>query len=314
MRNELTSNEHRNGVVFPLRIGMIGLDTSHCSVFAELLHDMNNPYHVPGARITEVYPGGSEAFSLSKNRVNQYTSEMQDKYGVKILDSIETVAEQVDAILLESVDGRQHLEQFELIAPFGKPVFIDKPFATRVSDAKRIIELSQEYNVPIYSSSSIRYAAGISELGKNQNVLGCTAFGPNDILDDFPGLFWYGIHSAEVLFSKMGTGCREVIVHSSEKVDHIVGLWDNGRTGTIYGYRFKGVYDFGCTVYTEQGVLSDIVHAEPPAYALMLKEVVKFFNTRVSPIDLSETLEIVAFLEAANESRRTGKAVIVRGG
>lgn len=292
-----------------LKIGMIGLDTSHCPAFAKLLLDTNNPHHVEGAEIVAAFPGGSEAFANSRNRVAQFTAQMRDEFNVEILDSIEAVAEKSDAIMLESVDGRQHLEQFAQLTPFGKPVFIDKPLTADVSEAKELFRLAEESKTPVFSCSSLRYANGISELGLGEETVGCEAFGPMAILDDFPGLFWYGIHSAEVLFSKMGTGCREVSVNRTDNVDMVTGVWEDGRIGTLYGHRFPGVNTFGATVYTNKSVQQGIAQGAPPWYALLLKEILPFFKTGQSPIDPKETLEIIAFLEAANTSRETGEVV-----
>lgn len=292
-----------------LKLGMIGLDTSHCGAFTDLLNNESNPHHIEGAEIVAAFPGGSDAFGMSKNRIETITAEMKDKYNIPIVNTIEEAVENMDGVFLESVDGRQHLEQFEKIAHFGKPVFIDKPFATTRAEAAKILELSEKHNSPVYSCSSIRYASGVGTLAEGKKVMGCEAFGPMDILDDFPGLFWYGIHSAEVLFSKMGRGCVSVTVEKTETADVVTGIWDDGRAGTLYGYRVKDVYDFGCTVFTTEGILHAVAGGEPPYYALMMPHIVEFFRTGKSPIDLNETLEITAFLEAANESRETGKTV-----
>lgn len=292
-----------------LKIGMVGLDTSHCPAFAKLLSDKENPHYVDGGDVVAAYPGGSQEFANSRNRVDQFTTQMRDEFGVKILGSIEEVADSCDAILLESVDGRQHLEQFTILSQFGKPVFIDKPLTTDTAEAKQLFALAEKTNTPVFSTSSLRYANGIAQLGEGEQVLGCEAFGPMAILDDFPGLFWYGIHSAEVLFAKMGTGCREVSVTRTEQVDIVTGVWEDGRVGTLYGYRFPGMGSFGATVYAGKTVQQGIASGTPPWYALLLKEILPFFKTGKSPIDPKETLEIIAFLEAANTSRETGEAV-----
>ena len=295
-----------------LKVGMIGLDTSHCPAFTKLLNDRDTPHHVPGARVVAAFPGGSKAFSKSWERVDKFTEQMRDELGVEIKDSIEAVVEGVDAVLLESCDGRQHLEQFRAIAPFGVPTFIDKPMATSAADVKAIIELSEKHDAPIFSSSSVRYTRGIAELGEGTEVLGCEAFGPAPILDDFPGLFWYGIHAAEALFAKMGRGCRHVVTHKTDLADVVTGTWEDGRIGTLYGFRFKKGPGFGCTVFVPGGAQHSTGLDKPPAYALLAEQYVKFFQTRQSPVDPAETLEIIAFLEAANESRETGETVAIK--
>jgi len=220
-----------------LKLGMIGLDTSHCPAFAKLLSDKTEKYHVPGGRVVAAYPGGSSKMAVSCKRVEKFTAQMRDEFGVRIVDTIEELAGLVDGVMIESCDGRQHLEQFRKVAPFGKPVWIDKPLATTVKEAKAIAELAEKHNSPVFSCSSLRYARGIAETGEGKRVLGCVAYGPASVLDDFPGLFWYGIHAAEVLFAKMGRGCRQVVVRKTDTADVVTGVWADGRVGALYGYR-----------------------------------------------------------------------------
>ena len=286
-----------------LRIGMVGLDTSHCIAYAKILNDPENPHHVPGAKVVTAFPGGSEVFSLSRERVKGYTEKLAEDFGVRMVESIPELAKDVDAILLESCDGRQHAAQFAQLAEAGKPVFIDKPFACSSEDARTIAELAEGKKVPVMSCSSVRYAAGITELRDKGKVLTCEAFGPATVLDDYPGLFWYGVHSAEVLLSFMGTGCRCVHAGTGPNMDLVVGQWSDGRMGTLRGFRHEALKKFGCTIATDQGVFHAIARSEPPYYAFLLREIMAFFQTGKSPIDLAETVEITAFLEAANASK-----------
>ena len=144
-----------------LKIGMIGLDTSHVVAFTRILNDSNNEHFLTGGNVVIAYPGGSSDMELSYNRIEGFTKELREKYKIEIVGSPEEVAEKSDAILLESVDGRVHLEQFRKIASFGKPTFIDKPFTTTTKDAKEIIRLAEEHGTPIMSSSSLRYSEGL---------------------------------------------------------------------------------------------------------------------------------------------------------
>ena len=290
-----------------IKVGIVGLDTSHCPAFTRLLNDDAHEYHVPGARVVGAYAGGSELFSLSRDRVEGYTRELRDTYGVRIYDSIPALVGDVDAILLESVDGRQHLEQLGQIvgACVGdpKPVFIDKPFATSTADAREMVHLAERTGTPVLSSSSLRYSAGIAGLvEKEVRVLSCEGFGPAAILDDYPGLFWYGIHSAEMLYAHMGVGCVSVRCIAQDAMDVVVGQWEDGRVGVVRGTRFEGG-QFGCIVHTDAGVRCGLAQSSPPGYYGLMQVVVKFFESGAAPIEIQETFEIMSFLEAANWSR-----------
>jgi len=288
-----------------MKIGMIGLDTSHCPAFVKLLNDSTNEFHVAGAKVVKAFPGGSKDFSLSHGRVRQFSEELK-ALGIQICDSIEETAGDVDAFFLESVDGRQHLEQFKILAKFGKPIFIDKPFTCSFEDALAIAKIAGERNIPVMTSSAIRYAKGIyGLLEAGEAAQSCEAFGPMAILPDYRDYFWYGIHSAEVLYAMMGQGCKTVQTFNTEKIDVIVGMWADGRIGTIRGNRV-GANNFGCTVTTDKITKTGLASGEIPYYALMLNKVIPFFQTGKSPISIEESLEIIAFLEAASQSLANG--------
>ncbi|QNK56682.1 Gfo/Idh/MocA family protein [Paenibacillus sp. PAMC21692] len=295
-----------------LRIGMIGLDTSHVSIFTKLLHDATHPYHVTGGRVVAAYPGGSPDFPLSFNRVEGYTGELREQYGVRIADSLEEVAEECDAIMLESADGRVHLEQFRAIAKYGKPVFIDKPLALTTSEAKEIALIADVNGVAIMSSSSLRYAEALSaELGREAaaSISGAEAFGPLHIQATQSHYFWYGIHAAEMLYAILGPGCEEVSVESTVEYELIKGRWRDGRIGTLRG-NLNGNDEFGAHIHRlDETVYVQVGSAPKPFYASLLEQVIPFLQTRKPAVEISETVEIIRFLEAAEESRASGLSV-----
>ncbi|MDU2242563.1 MAG: Gfo/Idh/MocA family oxidoreductase [Paenibacillus sp.] len=295
-----------------LNIGMIGLDTSHVIAFAELLHLEDHPYHVPGGRIVYAYPGGSKDFELSASRVEPFTQTLASQFGVRMLDSIEAVAEARDAILLESVDGRVHLEQFLKIVPYGKPVFIDKPFALSLKAAETIIEAAAKHGTRLLSCSSVRFAEGLTaELGREDEapIIGADCYGPMNLEPTQPGLFWYGIHAADMLYAVMGRGCREVRAVASGLHESVTGIWEDGRIGTIRGNRC-GNSRFGALVHrSTHSIWADVQAYGKPYYASMLEKIIAMFRGGPCPIDPEETLEIIAFIEAANASRDSGQPV-----
>ncbi|MGE4564797.1 MAG: Gfo/Idh/MocA family protein [Victivallaceae bacterium] len=291
-----------------LNIGIVGLDTSHAPAFAKLLNDAANEFHVPGGKVVKAFAGGSKAFSMSMSRVGQFTDEFR-AMGIEVVDSIEALAG-LDAYFLESVDGNQHLEQFKILVEFGKPIFIDKPLACYYHDAKAIVELAKAKNVPIMTASAIRYAKGIDgALPAGAEVAAVDAFGPMVFFEDYRDYFWYGIHSAELLYSFMGRGCQKVQTFSTDKVDAVVGLWADGRIGKLSGNRINA-NNFGCTLTTTQGHIAAMVSTEVPFYAMLLRKVVPFFQTGIPAVPVEESLEIIAFLEAVSRSRAEGGKMI----
>jgi len=231
-----------------------------------------------GVTVVRAFPGGSELFSGSHSRVEGFTNEFRDELGIEISESIEEMAEGMDAFLLESVDGRQHLEQFKILAEYGKPVFIDKPLACSYEEAKAILDLASVKNIPVMTCSALRYALGIADaLEEGEKNQACHAFGPMAILEDYRDYFWYGIHTAEILFTIMGTGCKEVHAVLGEDYDLLVATWDDGRIGTITGKRVEP-YDFGCSLLTNQGEKNAIAKNDIPWYAMLMSHIVEFLK------------------------------------
>jgi hypothetical protein len=291
--------------VKPLRAGIIGLDTSHVVAFTKLLNDANPKPEVAGVRVVAAYPGGSQDIPSSRDRLDGYTKELREKFGVTIVGSIDELLAQVDVVLLESVDGRPHLEQARPVFKARKPVFIDKPVAGTLADAIAIFDLARETNTPCFSSSSLRFSSGIAAMRhhpKVGDVLGCDAYGPCHLEEHHPDLFWYGVHGVETLFTIMGTGCQTVSRTQTEGTDLVVGVWDGGRVGTFRGIR-AGHADYGATVFGSKSVAPAGGYG---GYEPLVVEIVKFFKTGQPPVSALETIEIFAFMEAADESKRQG--------
>ncbi len=211
----------------------------------------------------------------------------------------------MDVVLLESVDGRPHLEQARPVFKARKPVFIDKPVAGSLADAIAIFKLAEETGTPCFSSSSLRFSPGIAakrndpKLGE---VLGCDTFGPCSLEEHHPDLFWYGVHGVESLYTVMGTGCQSVSRTQTDSTEVVVGVWEDGRVGTFRGLR-KGPYKYGGTVFGTKGQAS---LGDYGGYEPLVVEIVKFFKTGKPPVAAEETIEIFAFMEAADESKRQG--------
>jgi len=293
----------------PLKVGIIGLDTSHVTAFTGVLNDPKVKPELAGARVVAAYPGGSDDVEASRTRVKGFTDTLKDKYGVEIVDSIDALLPKVDVILLESVDGRPHLEQVKPVLKAGKPVFIDKPVAGSLADAIQIFDLAKKHKVPVFSSSSLRFAAEVAAMKKNDKVgdlLGCLTYGPCSLEPHHPDLFWYGVHGVEVLYALMGTGCESVSRVQTKDTDVVTGTWKDGRVATFRGIR-AGKSDYGMVVFGSKGIEPQKINA---GYEPLLVEIVKFFRGGPPPVSAEETLELFAFMEAADESKRQGGKVV----
>lgn len=285
------------------KVGIIGLDTSHSIEFTKMLNAADASPDFGGFKIVAAYPQGSKDIKSSVDRIPGYTADIK-QYGVEIVSSIEDLLKKVDVVLLETNDGRLHLEQALPVIKAGKPLFVDKPMAASLKDAMAIFEAAKKYRVPVFSSSSLRYMESAQEIvrGKIGKVMGADVYSPAKLEPTHPDLFWYGIHGVELLYTVMGTGCKTVTRVHTEGTDVVAGIWDDGRIGTVRGTR-AGAYDYGGTVYGEK----ENARIGPyDGYRSLLVKITDFFRTGVPPVNPEETLELLAFMEAADASKLKG--------
>lgn len=287
-----------------IRAGMVGLDTSHCVAFTKLLNDPWATGDIGAVDVVAAYPGGSDDIPASRDRMAGFTKEMRES-GVEIVDSIDALLAKCDVVLLESVDGRPHLAQARPVIAAGKLLFIDKPLAGSLADAIAIFRLAEKHKVPVFSSSSLRFGAGLAELkgdAKVGEVLGCAVHSPCELESHHPDLFWYGVHGVEMLYTIMGEGCETVVRTHTDATDVVTGTWRGGRVATYRGIR-GGKADYGGAVYGTRGIAAI---GKYEGYAPLVAEIAKFFRTHEPPVAASETIELFAFMEAADESKRQG--------
>lgn len=296
----------------PLKVGIVGTDTSHVIAFTKLLNDEKGKDHVPGCKVVAAFKGGSPDIEASYGRVDKFAADLAEKWGVEIVDSIPALCAKVDVVLLESVDGRPHLEQVKPVFAAKKRVFIDKPLAGSLKDAREIARLSKESGTPFFTASSVRFYETIAKARDAAvigQVKGADSFGPSPIEKTHPDLFWYGIHGVEALYSVMGPGCETVTRTNTAGTDVVVGRWKDGRIGSFRGIR-SGKSGYGVTVFGEKAVRSSLQEQGRNDYRALVVEIVKFFKTGESPVAVDEMLEVLAFMEAADASKAQGGAPV----
>ena len=291
-----------------IKVGIIGLDTSHSTAFTELLNsDEDDPY-VKEFEIVAAYPYGSQTIQSSYERIPKYIEEVK-KHGVKITGSIAELLDMVDCVLLETNDGRLHFEQAEEVFKSGKPCYIDKPLGATLGQAMAICELAKKYNTPVFSSSALRFSPINVALrnGEHGAILGADCYSPHKVEPTHPDFGFYGIHGIETLYTLMGPGCVEVNrMNSPEMADVVVGKWADGRIGTFRGI-VSGPAIYGGTAYTADGAVAAGGYA---GYKVLLNQILDYFKTGVAPVPAEETLEIFAFMKASNMSRDRGGAIV----
>lgn len=284
------------------RVGIIGLDTSHSPAFTKIFNTAPSEAQLKGYQVVAAYPQGSMDIPGSVERIPEYTAQVKEM-GVEIVDSIEKLLEKVDVVLLETNDGRLHLEQALPVLEAGKKMFVDKPVTASLHDAIALYEAAEEYETPIFSSSSLRYLKKAQDVRHKRiagQVTGAMTFSPATLEAHHPDLFWYGIHGVEILFTVMGPGCRRVQRIATPDTDIVIGTWNDGRLGTFRGSR-TGKHDYGGIAF---GTENNINLGPSDGYQNLVYKIAEFFESGKPPVSPKETLEIYAFMEAADESKR----------
>jgi predicted dehydrogenase len=288
-----------------LKVGIIGTDTSHVPAFTQQFQS-HPQWRV---KVVAAFKGGSPDLPTSANRVEGFAKTIQEKYGVEIVGSIEELLQKVDVILLESVDGRPHLAQVTPVFRAGKRVFIDKPLAASLEDARKIVQLSKETGTPFFSSSSYRFHSDIPRLRDNPGVgkvIKVQASSPFSKLEFHPDLYFYGIHGVEALYAVMGRGCVSVSRKTENGADITTGQWKDGRVGVYYG----PAKDEKVPMIRIWGTEGTTESKKSGGYEGLDEAIAQFFHTGRPPVDPAETLEIFEFMTAAQVSKERGGASV----
>jgi len=287
----------------PLKAGIIGLD-AHALPWTRIINDPEATGELADMTVVAGYHGGSPDIPQSVELFEKSAGPLGE-LGVEIVDSIDKLLEKVDVVLILSIDGRRHLEEARPVFAAGKPVFIDKPIAASLAEALEIFRLAREHKVPCFTSSSLRFAKRTLDIREDPQLgelVGCDQYAPCPLEPHHPDFFWYGIHGVEPLFTIMGPGCVSVTRVHTEGTDVAVGVWNDGRIGTFRGIR-EGRRGYGSTVFGTRGIVAG---GGFDGYEPLIVEIVKFFKGGKPPVSEEETLEIFAFMEAADESKRQG--------
>ena len=286
-----------------IQVGLVGCDTSHAVALPRII----NSHPQWRVKIVAALPEASADMpGPSVGRLGGFTATLE-KMGVRMVKTMDELLAGVDAVMIESVDGRPHLRQARPAMKAGKCVFIDKPFTASLADAREIIRLSKQTNAPFFSSSCVRFQPEVATLrtdagvGKVSKVQGSS---PLSFEPHHPDLFWYGIHGVEALYTVMGRGCVGVTYKVEKDVEWATGTWADGRVGVFRGVR-KGDYKPPAKVWGADG---ETESKGGYNYNGLCEAVAKFFQTRQAPIDPAETLEIVEFMLAAQLSKERGGA------
>ncbi len=320
----------------PVKVGILGFDNYQAVEYVQFFNNPKAEGDLAGLRVTAAYPVISPDYPESAVLTERWKGQMLSLHQsakdpkdnappVEIVDSIDELLKRCDAVMIWSLDGRQHLQQATAVLKAGKRLFIGRPLASSPAEALAIMKLVAETKVPCWSCSQHRYSPGFSgmrnhaEVGK---VLGCDVYGGYDVKATEADKFTRSLHSIETLYTIMGPGCVKVSCTSTPKVESITAVWGDGRVATYRGVK-EGAVKYSATVFGDQGVstagiyghgipVKGIVPTDDKymGYGGLAIELAKFFKGGEPPVTPAETLEIFSLLQAADESRAQNGAVV----
>ncbi len=280
-----------------LRVGMVGLDSTHAVWFSRLLNDRGQPWRVEGARVVAAWAGGVAELPLSRERVGGFSRQVRDEFAVELFDSPEAVAERCDLVIVTAVDARTHAALARRLFAAGKPLFIDKPLTTDVAEARTLLDEAEARGVPLWSASALRFLARVS--GVNNDARRVVLRAPLPFEPAMPGWWWYGLHAVETALALCGPEWREIAWRREGEEEVATLRFANGAEAELRGTR--DTYDGGFRLSADGDAERDLLAGPRPFYAPLLEEIVRFGASGRAPVTKREML---ATLEAVAEINR----------
>lgn len=279
------NDEH---AVRTLRVGLLGVNTSHASAYARIL---NEKQAVPGARMTWVWGG-----ELRADQPDAATLAEKFDIPTVVTDPAERLPE-TDLVLVvdDTGGGANHVPLARPFVKAGVPAFVDKPMAVDIAEAKSLFELAESTGTPVTSSSALRFARELRENREQIDGLGKLS----SIISVGPGeWYYYGVHAVEQLFAAAGSGVEWVQRHTWPDRDVAVLSYAVGGPTAVVQTLRDAAYRFHITMYGEHGHHAVRVADFDAFYTGQVTGAVEMARTGQPPIAPGETVELLAVLRA----------------
>ena len=283
-----------------LRIGAIGIDCSHLPEFTRRITALNESGQTR-CRVTRLWTDGRHDVPAERARKWQ---GMAEEIGVRPASSMDELLGDVDGVMVLAVNGHRHLELSLPALERGLPTYIDKPLTCDLSQARQILDVSRRRNGRCYSASSLRFAPEVTDLPRADlgRLAAIDAFGPGQISPAMQGLFYYGVHTIEMVDAIWGPGVTRISAITLPDRDLADLEYHDGRYARLRMDR-KGSYDFGATVHGEKRVHQLKVDFAD-VYNRLVLGMTLFFEGGDAPVALRDSVENVAVMEAGNASMK----------
>ena len=272
-----------------IRIGFVDwyLDEWHANHYPEWIRDPARNPVINGSRRFEV----THAWAAMDKPDGLTTDAWCETFGVQRVSTVEALVEACDAIVVLAPDhAHKHVELADKPLRSGKPVYVDKTFATGRSEALQLFSLARAHGTPLYSTSALRYAQELQafrEAGLSQDKVGLVSTRGPGVMGS------YGIHQAEMVVSLMGTGVERALMQGPAEAPTYVFSFSGGRTAVLQHLPWAGF-----SVLANGGELGMEAAVEKDFWGPFTDDLLRFFETRQPPVPEAETVEAVTMIEA----------------
>ncbi len=233
---------------------------------------------------------------IASPKSGKTSEEWCEEKGVECCKTIEEVIEKSDVLMVLAPDNAEKKEELsELAMKSGKRTVIDKTFTTDYDSAKRIFDLAEKYNTPVYTTSALRYAPDYNQIDRD-SITAINLIGPNDF--DI-----YSIHMLEPLMSIIRMDAKRVMYIPGESFYTLNIELADGRPASISGYMYPR-FPYMIAVASNEKEKNMVVKAEQPFWPGFTADVCDFFKTGEVKVDHKESLAIMAIRTAGLEAMK----------
>jgi predicted dehydrogenase len=249
---------------------------------------------IPGAKVTHICCSGDGGF----------TAEHVARCSLipNVVDNPIDVIGQVDAVVIATDIGSEHVARARPFADAGLPLLVDKPLVDNVADLRTFVQWVDE-GKPIMSSSCMRYAKEFAPYRLSIDALGEPRFACITTPKSWER---YGIHALEGIYPILGPGF--VSARNTGSADrNVVHLKHRSAADAIVVATSDMHGGFGClqlcgTAGHAQVAFGDTFYA----FKTQLEAFVDFLRTGVRPFPFAETAELMRLVIAGIRSRDEG--------
>lgn len=244
---------------------------------------------IPGARVTHIWTDDpSDAPKVAAASLIKH-----------IVSKPEDVIGHVDAVVIATDDGNDHVRRARPFIDAGLPIFIDKPMATNIADLRQFVQWHREGKIML-STSGMRYAPEMRLNDEQRTHLSDLRW-----ITSFTCKTWerYGIHALEAVEPLLGPGFLTVQAQSDSGGD-VMHLTHRSGVRITIGAIHDAYGSFGAVhLHGTKGdlplKLTDTYHA----FRGQLVAFIDMLRTGTRPLPFEETVELMAVIIAGIRSR-----------